>query len=537
MPRLKKTAIITLALFLLSGMLAAFPAPVSADFLSTYQVLKKDYGYVIDRIIAGGATEAEIEKFLVDLEKDVKARGELTVSSFNSLMYRSFEEVIQWRTHRNVFRALLESYGDEIEYTLENETLHPELIPIRNAVFEALLGEDGKPPAGGESSSGGGGSNPSITPNNDINQAISSALTTGETIITVDVSQYDELIFPGSLLGQVNQKGKTLVLEWPGVKLSLPPGAIADPGSERVIISAKKLSPAKAAEAAQKAGTALQLLGNVFDIKVATVNMPEGILFSRPIDITLNYDGNEESVGQKTWALYFYNEKNQNWEKLAGEHDRSAGYIRISTNQPGKYALFAAAGAQTTPDPEISNNFIDIRGHWAEKDINTMYQLGLISGVTAFQFEPERSITRAEFAAIMLRALKEQPGNYMTGRYYDVPADAWYFNVVNKATDIGIIAGYSSTSFGPQDSITREQIAAIISRAMQLKDKGSVAKAESNLVQFADQGAISDWARGGVEFAVENQIVMGRGNAQFAPLATATRAEAAAMILRMYRQL
>ncbi|NLF45969.1 MAG: hypothetical protein GX581_07820, partial [Syntrophomonadaceae bacterium] len=104
MSTLKKTAMITLFFFVLSGLVAVAPVPVSADFLSAYQVLKNDYSYVIDRIIAGGATETEIEKFLVDLEGDVKSRGELTEANFNSIMYRSLEEVIQWRIHRNVFR-------------------------------------------------------------------------------------------------------------------------------------------------------------------------------------------------------------------------------------------------------------------------------------------------------------------------------------------------------------------------------------------------------------------------------------------------
>jgi hypothetical protein len=169
-----------------------------------------------------------------------------------------------------------------------------------------------------------------------------------------------------------------------------------------------------------------------------------------------------------------------------------------------------------------------------------MYQKGLVSGVTPFQFEPERSITRAEFAAIILRAMGEQPGSYMTGRFYDVPADSWYFNVVNKAAEVGIITGYSSTSFGPRDPVTREQIASIISRAMEIKGKGT-AVSDSDvpavLGVFADQKNISLWARNGVAFAAVNNIVKGRSASEFAPEATATRAEATAMILRMYNQL
>ena len=533
MNKLKKTALITMAFFILSTLAGPLASPASADFLSAYQVLKQDYGYVVDRIVAGDATEAEIEAFLEDLETDISAQGELTQENFNSRMFQSLEEVIM--RHGNFRYALLSSYGDEIEYTLENEELHPDLVPIRNAVMRALLGEGETSPGGG----GGGGVLPAV-PNNDINQAISSALSNADKAIYVNASSYNELVLPGCLLNQVSQKGKTLNLQWAGVNLSLPPGAVAIPGSDRLMISAEKLNPAKKAETVQKAGAALKLVGEIYEIKAATLQSPTGILFNKPIDIVLTYSNEEPAEVLKSLAIYYFNEKNQGWDKLTGEHVLSDRYIRISTNQPGKYALFTTAGASLSPDPDFISEFIDIQGHWAEKDINTMYQLGLISGVTTFQFEPERPITRAEFAAIMLRALGEGPGSYMTGRFYDVPADTWYFNVVNKAAEIGIISGYSSTRFGPQEPITREQIAGIISRALQLKGKGTSitsSSIEAGLAGFADQRNISAWARSGVAFALENKIVMGRTTTQFAPLATATRAEAAAMILRMHKQL
>ncbi len=531
MTKLRRAALITLAFFMLSGLMGPFTSPAAADFLSAYQVLKNDYGYVIDRIVAGGATEAEIEALLVDLEAEVNSDGTLTEGNFNSVMYQAFEEVIQWRIHRNVFRALMESYGDEIEYTLDNEELHPELVPIRNAVMEALLG------AG--SAGGGSGGGVSAVPNSDINQAISSALSSSYAVIHVDVSRYPELVLPGSLLNEVSRKGKTLDLQWTGLNISLPPGALVIAGSDKLTISAKALSQARQEETAQKAGAALKLVGEIYEIKAATMENPIGILFNKPVAITITYSYEEATEVQKSLALYYYNERTQSWEKLTGEHALSARYIRISTNQPGAYALYAESAGDDT-GLELISSFIDIKGHWAEQDINSMYQKGLISGVTPFRFEPERSITRAEFAAIMLRALGEQPGSYMTGRFYDVPAAAWYFNAVNKAAEVGIISGYSSTSFGPQDSITREQIAAIISRAMQLKGKGTTTAentAEAKLAVFSDQRYISVWARNGVAFAVENKIVMGRTATQFAPLATSTRAEAAAMILRMYKQL
>lgn len=524
---LKKTARAALAFLVISGLIS-FAIPASAGFLSAYQVLKSEYSFVVDRIVAGGTTESAIKDFIEDLEAEVLNQGELTKTNFDSKMYRAFEKVIDYPIHRSVFRALLKSYGDEIDYTLDNRELHPDLVPIRNAVMKSLLGEAKEPPA-----MGGGGGGGTLAPNSDINQAIAAALDKAAKVIRVDVSGYPELVLPGKLLNDVSREGRTLVLEWNGLSISMPPGTNIS-GDDKLTLSAGKMSPGREAELAQKAGETLRLIGNVYEIKAGTVKESGNFTFTKPAGISLAYGSEEmpESLG-----LYFYNSKNLSWEKLSAEHDQILHSLRVMTNQPGIYALFAAGGKKTAQDPPpISSKFIDIQGHWAENDINTMYQKGLVSGVTSLLFEPERSITRAEFAAIMLRAIGEQPGYHMTGRFFDVPADSWYFSAVNKAAEVGIISGYSSTIFGPGDPITREQIAVIISRAMQLKGRG-LAAADSEvsilLAAFADQNKISPWARNGVAFAVRNNIVKGRSAAEFAPQATATRAEAAAMVLRM----
>lgn len=93
----KKIALLTLALFFLNPLFnPLYNQASAASFLSSYQILKQDYSDVIDRIVAGGATEADIEAFLLDLESTVSSKGTLTKDNFNSIMYKSFEEVIQY---------------------------------------------------------------------------------------------------------------------------------------------------------------------------------------------------------------------------------------------------------------------------------------------------------------------------------------------------------------------------------------------------------------------------------------------------------
>ena len=74
------------------------------------------------------------------MENDLSQKGTLTEDNFDLFMYQSLENVITWRKHRTLYRALMDQFGEEIDYTLQNHKLHPDLVPIRNAIMEALLG-------------------------------------------------------------------------------------------------------------------------------------------------------------------------------------------------------------------------------------------------------------------------------------------------------------------------------------------------------------------------------------------------------------
>jgi len=199
-----------------------------------------------------------------------------------------------------------------------------------------------------------------------------------------------------------------------------------------------------------------------------------------------------------------------------------------------KFSTFAII---QVPVPVVSFN--DTVGHWAVTDIQKMIKLGLVSGVSSTEFAPERNITRAEFAALLVRALGITPTIQVSGRFSDVPADKWYFNAVNTAADKGLLSGYANNYFGPNDLVTREQMATMITRSLSYKGKNSPSGISGSAVlnTFADSGQISSWAINSVAGAVQQGIIKGRSEVQFAPLENASRAEAAVMVLRMYNLL
>ncbi len=192
------------------------------------------------------------------------------------------------------------------------------------------------------------------------------------------------------------------------------------------------------------------------------------------------------------------------------------------------------------PPPVEDTSFIDLAGHWASQDILRMISLGLVSGVGDGLFAPDRNITRAEFTALLLNALKIEPVVILRGRFRDVSVDKWYFLVVNTAAEVGLVSGISNNDFGPEQFITREQMAVMISRALSYKEKSDLPNIEAVnavLAGIVDHKAISPWAREGVATVFQRGIARGRGNGYFVPDARATRAEAAIMTLKMYEQL
>jgi len=200
-------------------------------------------------------------------------------------------------------------------------------------------------------------------------------------------------------------------------------------------------------------------------------------------------------------------------------------------------ATFQYSIATGTAVPAHARDFADIAGHWARGDIMALADKGIIDGVTATEFKPEEKITRAQFAKLLTAALKIKAEQNTGISFQDVPAGAWYRDYVTAAVKAGLIMGYSDDIFAPDDNITREQMAVIISRALKMKSTADLSHSvtEQIIDKFKDKGDISPWAGNEIYLAVSCGIVSGVSEDTFAPQVTATRAETAAMILRLLR--
>ncbi len=190
------------------------------------------------------------------------------------------------------------------------------------------------------------------------------------------------------------------------------------------------------------------------------------------------------------------------------------------------------------PTIHAGRNFKDITNHWAKKEIETLVEKGIVNGMTETEFAPNANITRAQFATLLIKALEMDVPKGASVAFKDVPANVWYKDIVAAAVKSGLINGYDVNTFGPDDNITREQMAVMMARALKVKPSGTQENENlSELNKFNDLNHISNWAQEGVAIAAKNGIVNGMDEHTFAPSTNATRAQGAVMILRLYNLL
>ena len=189
-----------------------------------------------------------------------------------------------------------------------------------------------------------------------------------------------------------------------------------------------------------------------------------------------------------------------------------------------KFSTFTIISIEQENESVLESNLKDIKGHWAEKPIRHLVSKGVVNGYPDGTFKPNQTVTRAEFVAMVIKALNvKEAGDVQT--FTDIK-DHWAKNVIEQAATNGIVNGLSKERFGPNEQINREQMAAIIVKAGKLE-------IVNNKTNFLDYNNISSWAEGSVNTAAHYGIVNGLPNQTFNPKGKATRAEAATVIMNL----
>lgn len=180
--------------------------------------------------------------------------------------------------------------------------------------------------------------------------------------------------------------------------------------------------------------------------------------------------------------------------------------------------------------------FEDVRaGDWFAADVMWAFEAGLMQGVseTPMLFAPHGDTTRGMIAAILYR-LEGAPASDGANFFSDVPAGAWYAAAVDWAAEKQIVKGYGDGRFGPEDPITREQLAAILYRYAGFK--GYDVDLRTDLTLFTDGDSISGWAQEAVSWAVATGLLEGDGE-MLTPRSPAQRCQAATILRRFARDI
>lgn len=251
----------------------------------------------------------------------------------------------------------------------------------------------------------------------------------------------------------------------------------------------------------------------VYDISLYLINAQNEVaevltniqpLVSLPIG---NLTANLHTVG-----AYYYNETSQVWE-----------YVRSTIS--GNRMVFLAPHLSTYGVLQRSMVFSDMMTHWAKNVVEELAVKNIISGRAPELYVPNGTITRAEFATLLVQTLQLEGDIKVT--FADVDINDWYYQYVNVAALHGLVSGVGDGKFNPNANITRQDMAIMIVKAYE-KMLGTPVK--SVAVDIKDLSDVSQYAKDRVLAARFNRLIGGYPDGTFKPLANATRAEAAQMI-------
>ncbi len=235
------------------------------------------------------------------------------------------------------------------------------------------------------------------------------------------------------------------------------------------------------------------------------------------LQVTLTYsNGTTKDVALKDFADYDITVSPEDGAIL----DAADTEIIITVNKKTAKQAITVKEAAINPPEEEEPVLTDIDEHWAEAGIEYLIDIGAIAGYPDGTFRPDAPITRAEFAKVIVEAFELSAES---GKVFADTADHWAKDYIALAAAHGIVLGYNDQEFGPDDLITREQMAIMIVKAAGLT-------ATEGELSYIDKAEISSWAYNWVVSAAQNELMSGYTDNTFKPLNNATRAEAATVI-------
>ncbi len=336
--------------------------------------------------------------------------------------------------------------------------------------------------------------------------------------VTSEVVNERTINIPANLFVEANKLNKKIEIKLEDSVMIMEAGTVTVEGNATVVLKARRLGEeeTKTLEG-KKASREFTIASTIIDFTLELLedNQKSKIKFNKPVNVIFSYDATK--VNSEKLGVYYFNEELQKWEYIGGKVNQAEKVVLVELQHFSKYSLM-----------EYDRTFKDVEKHWAKREIEILASKHVIEGVNSENFAPSNNVTRAEFTALIVRALKLKQGDIQV-KFKDVEG-GWYKESIEIAASLGLVKGHEGM-FNPKASITREEMVVILIRALDLIDEKNVTV--SNELPFLDRHQISTWSKEAIAKAFNLGLVKGMDEIKFAPKENTTRAQAAIVIYKL----
>lgn len=318
-----------------------------------------------------------------------------------------------------------------------------------------------------------------------------------------------------------DSKGGQVATEDGNLKIDVPEGAF----DGEATISIRELTD----EEQEETDNSAELDGFKIVSRTYDFNIDDNVTFRKPVTVKFILDDEAmEGKDKRLLGVYRYNPESNRWQYVGGRlNDEGAMEVQLD-----RFSIYTVIYYEKV--------FDDMINHWAKDAVMVTTAKHITRGVTDNLYAPDENVTRAQFAALLVRALNLQHQSY-EGMFSDVEEDAWYAVEVEAAARAGLVVG-SNGKFNPNVNITREAMATMLVRALKHEEGYSAPPITTDatttkIQQYNDKEEISGWAQEYINTAIKSGLMQGMSPSTFAPRETATRAQAATTIFRLLEKL